>query len=258
MAAPVTTLYRAHWEDPLTRFFEQLFGPLEWNTIAIQDCHQCVWYSYFHPYPIWISNSTTPISHPWLTLIEKHQLSHAVTLTFNHQPVDFVQAIVQYGQDQYSGGLQVVSNNLGCTVDVLINFPYRSIDKQDSVTSSEVPVELVDIISRWMSKASKALVTLAALDQHWYQQRLQLQPVDGRWWHQLVQRQQQLIKLLRDGISTGTISCAEMQAVLPFDVPSTSITFTTPFSIPVVHVLEPVLLQHYQELSKLVDIINDR
>jgi hypothetical protein len=185
------------------------------------------------------------------------RLSHPVTLTFHHHPPDFFTAIEQYSDDQYSGGLQVVSDNIGCTVKELLNLQYHLLPVNDINQPQEVPPELVDTIQRWMGKASKATVELAACKPHWYQQRLQLQPVDARWWHTIVHQQQQLIEILQQGISSGTIPCREIQKILPFDVPHTSVTFTTPSSIPIVHVPEPVLLQHHQQLIKIVDIVND-
>lgn len=268
MAVLSATVYRAHWEDPLTRLFEQLFGPLEWNTLAIQDHHQCVWYSYFHPYPIWVSNSTIPVNHSWQTQLQAHQLSKPVTLTFHHQPPDFVNAITQYSKDCYSGGVKVVSDNLDCTITQLLNFSYQpvfnettgQVPRQASLGaehSLEVPPELVSVIHRWMAKASKSVVQLSAQDPHWYQQRLQWQPVDGRWWHQVIHQHQQLIELLRVAVSSGTIACDEIQQLLPFKVPATTITLTTPASTPIIHIPEHLLTQHHHELIKLTEIVND-
>lgn len=258
IALPV--VYRAHWEDPLTRFFEQLFGPLEWNIIAIQDHYQCVWYSYFHPYPLWVSDSVVPIHHPWQTLVESHQLTYPITLSFRHHRPNFSNAITSYSSDPYSGGVQVVCDNLDCDTSTLLNFPYQAVTVAARSEASEepsIPVELMTTIQNWMGKAGRAVVKLAAIDQQWYQQRLQLQPVDTRWWHLLVQQQEQLIQILRKGLSTGTIPCADLQGLVPFEVLPTTITLTTPSSIAVVHVPEPVMLQHHQELTKLIKIIND-
>lgn len=263
-------VYRAHWEDPLTRFFEQLFGPLEWNTLAIQDHYQCVWYSYFHPYPIWVSNTTIPTHHPWQTLLQSHHLTHPLTMTFHHQVPDFVTVINNYSTDPYCGGLEVVSGNLKCSIPTLLNFPYQSVSPLSSSETSEdtddgianctpmtVPPELVNTIENWMGKASKAVVKLAAEQPHWYQQRLQLQPVDTRWWHHVITQQQQLIELLRKGLSSGVVACEELAPLVPFEVLPTTISLTIPSSIPIVAIPEPVLLQHHRELIKLVDIIND-
>lgn len=248
-------VYRAHWEDPLTRFFEQLFGPLEWNVLAVQDHYQCIWYSYFHPYPIFISNSTELVNHHWQNLVQRYQLPQSLTLTFHHHKPSFSNAITSYSEDRNSGGLSVVSKHLSCSIDTLTNFPYQTLTELPE--SSLPPQELITTLQQWMCKASKALIMLAATNPQWYQQRLLFQPVEVNWWHRVIQNQQRLINLLRDGLTTGTIPCEHLKSVVPFDVPPTTVTFTTPTSPTIVSVSEALLGHHHQQLSKVIELVKD-
>jgi hypothetical protein len=270
-ALPPFTVYRAHWEDPLTRFFEQLFGALAWNIIALSDGQQTVWYSYFHPYPMIITNDNDdPLSHGWQTSIQFARVPQTQVLILEHQKVDMYEVLENYNTPAESTGLQFISLNLQCSIQALIDLPYQTFVHPPYPASnmialdSPLPPIMVSNISKYYRKGAAALVKLAVEQPSWYQKCLAFQPVDSKWWYHLTEQHHQLLTVLEQGLQTGIIAAESLIPLISniplaqpaHDLPLT-LNITQPQSLAVVTVPEKYVTAHYKELTNLISQIND-